>query len=61
MKHLHLPLTIFSRRRPLAAACLFALFSAWVATKLPRSVICPACRWKHPLTRREAEQRRHRG
>ena len=41
------------------AACLFALLSAWVATKLPRWVICPACKWKHPLHR--SEERRRKG
>lgn len=40
------------------AACLFALVSAWVTTKLPRWVTCSACRWKHPLNARERRERK---
>ncbi|MCB9496190.1 MAG: hypothetical protein H6686_04795 [Fibrobacteria bacterium] len=31
------------------AACLVSLIGSWGATKLPRWIICPACRWKHPV------------
>ena len=41
MKHLHLPLTIFSRRRPLAAACLFALSFALLWTGFGVSELLP--------------------
>lgn len=34
-------------------ACVFALFSAWVAQKLPRWIQCPACNWKHPVGKGE--------
>lgn len=41
MKHLHLPLTLFSRRRPLAAACLFALSFALLWTGFGVSELLP--------------------
>lgn len=41
MKYLQLPLTIFSRRRPLAAACLFALSFALLWTGFGVSELLP--------------------
>lgn len=41
MKHLHLPLTIFSRPRPLAAACLFVLSFALLWTGFGVSELLP--------------------
>ena len=41
MKHLHLPLTIFSRRRPLAAAGLLALSFALLWTGFGVSELLP--------------------
>ncbi len=38
-------------------ACLVALVSGWLAFKLPRWVVCPACAWKHPLDRLERQKR----
>lgn len=35
-------------------ACVVSLSGAWVTSKLPRWIICPACKWKHPLGRDEA-------
>ena len=30
-------------------ACVVSLSGAWVTSKLPRWIVCPACKWRHPL------------
>lgn len=32
-------------------SCVVALGGAWATSKLPRWYICPACKWKHPLSK----------
>ncbi len=31
-------------------ACVVALLGAWATSKLPRWIVCPACKWKHPTS-----------